>query len=262
MAAERKARLPSEVSIELLRSAVDEIGSLVSERLPLQLDKGEMWPVVAAGFLARANGVLASLTALAEERRTADAQILLRVLLEHVTVFCWLGIDPEPNVEEWQEWEHHRLISLHRDAEKFGVDVLSGNELEEFGQRKAPRSMAELTLAVDEHWSARSPAFRGHPEDGSRNILTFRGFYTTVYRRGSRLVHPAVLGIERHMTEPLAGRVTVRVGQTEDTVTPGISALAIPLMAMLLTVYAVHFGWPDLDRVRTINESIVYYGDA
>jgi hypothetical protein len=74
---------PPEVSAAQLRKATDEIAALIEERLPLQLPPDDIWPPVAHGFLARAGTLLESVTLSVERRMPGEAQMLLRILIEH-----------------------------------------------------------------------------------------------------------------------------------------------------------------------------------
>lgn len=120
MTEQKRVRLLNEVSPELLRQTTDEINALVAERLPLQFPPGDNWPPIAHGFLARSGTLLESLTFLVERGMPGEAQMLLRVVFEHVTIFCWLAIDPEPHIEQWRQWANARQLKVHRDAKRFG----------------------------------------------------------------------------------------------------------------------------------------------
>jgi hypothetical protein len=168
-------------------------------RFPLSLDvKGGgdaasfAWPIAAAGLLARGIAIMDTTAVLAEQERMADAQVSLRVMLEHSVVFCWIAIDPERNLAEWRRWDDFRRLKVHNDAGKFGVDVLSSRRLEEIGKPPRPRSVADLAVLVDRYWSEQSQSFRDD------DIRTFRGLYAAVYRRSSALIHPTQEGMERH----------------------------------------------------------------
>jgi hypothetical protein len=111
-----------------LRNAVEQTKEMVENIFPLTVDVGVdddfvsfAWPAAAAGLLARGVAIMDSTAALAEEGRLTDAQVSLRVLLEHSVVFCWIAIDPETNLVEWRRWDDFRRLKIHNDASKFGI---------------------------------------------------------------------------------------------------------------------------------------------
>lgn len=236
--------------IAALREAADETKAMVGERLPLIFDPDVdfMWPAAAAGLLARGVAILDTTTALAEQGRMADAHVSLRVMLEHAVVFCWIAIDPETNLVEWRRWDDWRRLKVHRDAAKYDVEVLSSERLKGIGDPPAPRSVPDLAVLVDQYWSDRSRGFRND------DIRTFRGLYATIYRRSSTLVHPTQEGMERHMQASADG---ITISLDEQPAKPPVPvALALPMMALMLLVYAHHFDWPDADLVRELENGL------
>jgi uncharacterized protein DUF5677 len=239
--------------VAALRDSVEETKVMVGERLPLAVDldaEGDIaaWPAAAAGLLARGVAIMETTAVLAEQGRMADAQISLRVLLEHSLVFCWIASDPEQNLVEWRRWDDYRRLKIHNDATTFGVGFLSAEQLEEIGDPPRPRSVADLAVLVDNHWSERSDGFR------NKDIRTFRGLYAAVYRRSSALVHPTQEGMERHMTSTDTGVV---VGIEELPAHPNAPVgMAVPMMAFMLVVYGHHFGWPDVEIVQALEAGL------
>jgi Family of unknown function (DUF5677) len=141
-----------------LGKAANEITALIRERLPLSWSRDNefdeiVWPVVATGFLARGAVLLESIADLYQRGRAADGQILVRVLLEHATTFCWIAIDPGHHLAEWRRWDDYRSKRTHNDAARYGIRVLSGEELTKIGDPPKPRDVAQLADAVDRHWS-------------------------------------------------------------------------------------------------------------
>jgi hypothetical protein len=232
---------------------VEETKAIVGDRLPLTFDPNGgsetfIWPAAAAALLARGVVIMETTAALAEQNRMADAQISLRVMLEHAVVFCWIAIDPPTNLTEWRRWDDWRRLKVHRDAAKYGVEVLSPERVEEIGDPPSPRSVPDLAVLVDRYWSERSGGFRDN------DIRTFRGLYAAVYRRSSTLVHPTQEGMERHMLLTAEGLV---ISMDEQPAKPSAPFfLALPMMALMLLVYQQHFGWPDEDTVRALENGL------
>lgn len=241
--------------VAALREAADEMKAMAEGRFPFAVDleaNGDLasfaWPAAAAGLLARGISIMDTTATLAEEGRMADAQVSLRVMLEHSVVFCWIAIDPERNLTEWRRWDDFRRLRVHNDASKYGVDVLSAERLEEIGKPPRPRSVVDLAVLVDRHWSGQSQGFRDD------EIRTFRGLYAAVYRRSSALIHPTQEGMERHMGSTDRGIV---IGLDELQAKPRAPVgFAVPMMAFMLIVYAHHFGWPDEEIVSALEAGL------
>jgi len=257
----KEVRPLGEVTAVDLRVSTNEFAALIDEKLPLQFDPGEIWPAVAHAFLARAGDLLDSLTLLVEAKKEADAQALLRVFFELVTLFCWLGIAPKEHVARWQEWSSARQLKLHNDAKQFGIEVLTEAELAEIGKPEQPLSLAAMAQEVDDYWPDQSSAFRPHPAEGPRHILTFRGAYTALYRKGSTIIHTDQYAVDRYLSSPLRGSVTVHPRE-KHSASPDYPGFAIPLMGFLLLAFAHHFNWPNEQVVRTITDGLIYRSDG
>lgn len=249
---DKKGVSPSpDVSPAQLRKAADEIAALIEDRLPLQLPPDDIWPPVAYGFLARAGTLLESVTLSVEREMPGEAQMLLRILIEHVATFCWLAIDPEPHIARWQEWAECRRYQVHKHAkDRFGIEPLTSAEAAKAKKATQPMKMHKLAGAVDKHWSEISPAFRSYdPKDP--DFRTFIGVYTAVYSKTSNLVHADTVSIERFMTMPLRGEATIhaREKRSESNDYP---SFALAMMGFLLVAFEHHFSWPAPDLIKGI----------
>lgn len=76
---------------------------------------------------------------------------------------------------------------------------------------ESPVPTLQLAEAVDRHWSKVSPAFRSLEASGddSSSILMFTGFYTSIYRKASNLVHADMVSPDRFLTMPLQRQATI-----------------------------------------------------
>jgi hypothetical protein len=258
MNTERRVRPLGEVSADLLREATDAVKGLIDHRLPLQFDKDEFWGPTAHGFLARGGTLLDSLTLLVEHDQPGEAVILLRVLFEHVTTFCWLAINPEAHLALWTEWTNSRRLKLHNEAGRFGVKVLTPREVKESRSAKPPLPLPQLAQKVDEYWSQTSSAFRPFNAE-SPHILSFTGFYTAVYRTGSNLVHADLFSVDRFATMPLRRQATIHPREARPNERGDDLGLAVPFMGFLLIAFGHRFSWPTRAEVDQITDKIFYY---
>ena len=253
---DRRVRPLSQVSDALLRAATDEVTALLAERFPLAYAPPGpelAWPVAAGAFVMRCGELLESVTRLVEQGRSADSFVLIRVLYEHATTFCWIAIDPEDHQGQWMGWADYRQKALHNEAKAYGVQVLTPEELAALKPVKPPST---LTLAeqIDKYWPEHSSAFRPR-KGGVRDILTFRGMYTAIFRRASGLAHAAPTSLDRQITGSASQLV---VGKERPADPPDLHGVGVPLMAFVLVVYAHHFGWPDESKVRSISDFLMY----
>lgn len=234
----------------------DEIAALIEVRLPLQMPPEDMWQAVAHGFLARGGTLLESVTLQVERGMPGEAQMLLRILFEHVVTFCWIGIDPEANMPQWREWADYRRFQAHKYAkERFRIEPLTPAEATKVEKARQPIKLHKLTSAVDEHWSKVSPAFRSYSPP-KPDILTFTGVYTALYSKTSNLVHADPTSVERFMTMPLPTEATIHArekrSESEDHPSFGLA-----MMGFLLVVFGHHFSWPARDVIDEVTNGLV-----
>jgi hypothetical protein len=247
---------PPDISPEQLRRATDWIATLIEDRLPLQMPPEDMWQAVAHAFLARGGTLLESVTAEVEQGMPGEAQMLLRILFEHVATFCWIGIDPEANIPKWREWADYRSCQVHKYAkERFGIERLTAAEEAKAEKAKQPIKLHKLTGAVDQHWSEITPAFRSY-DPAEPDFLTFTGVYTAVYSKTSNLVHADPASVERFMTMPLPGQATIHAREKRSE-SEDYPSLALPMMGFLFVVFEHHFSWPARDVIDGVTNGLM-----
>lgn len=257
-----RVRKLSDIDAQLLRKTTDEIIALIGDPLPQMFSAEDDWPPIAHGFLARAGTLMEALTVLVERGHEGEAQMLLRIVYEHVTIFCWLAIDPEPHVLKWREWANARQLKVHNDAKRFGITVLSAAEVSEYESAKPAPPLAQLAERVDRHWSQHSTAFRPYDEGGDDppSILTFSGFYVAVYRKASNLIHADMASPDRFATMPLRGHVMI-YSDEKHSESNDYPALAAAMVGFLLIVFGIRFDWPDRGVVEAITNGLMYHDD-
>lgn len=246
----------ADVSPAQLRKATDAIAGLIDERLPLQMPPEDMWQAVAHGFLARGGTLIESVTLQVEQGMPGEAQMLLRILFEHVATFCWIGIDPGANIPQWREWGEYRSYQIHKHAKRrFGIERLTPAKAAKAKKAKQPIKLHKLTSAVDAHWSGVSPAFRSY-DPAEPDILTFTGVYTALYSKTSNLVHADPASVERFMTMPLPAEATIHAREKRSE-SEDIPASGLAMMGFLLVVFRRHFSWPDREVIDGVTNGLV-----
>lgn len=242
-----------EVTLDELTSLNVEVQALVSERVPRAFPPEMSWGLWATGLLARSASILDAITALAERGRRADAEVALRTLYVHVTTLCWLAIDPESNVDMWHSNSQAMWGVFDREARDFyGIEVLERDDAAELATTKM-RPLNQLADDIDAYWPKHVEAFRAHPE-GRKEILSFRGIYTAIFRSASRIAHAEVDSLQSNLR---VSRNEIVVSMTEPP-RFGRAAFALPLMAFALLAYDHHFGWPGEPRTSRMVEALNY----
>jgi hypothetical protein len=226
-----------------------EVQALLSERVPRSFPVEISWSLLATGLIARMGGILDAITALIERGRRADAEVALRSLYEHVTIFCWLGIDPDAHLAEWRSHSEARWGIFHREArDRYGYEVISEEDAATLDTERM-KPLNQLAEAVDAYWPDRIPAFQ---RDETKPLLTFRGCYTAIFRPASRIAHGEVDALQPYVNVR-AGEIVVSMRERERF---GRAAFAFPLFAFALLVYHEHFGWPGDERTRQMTDSL------
>lgn len=242
-----------EVTLGELTDLNAEVQALVSERIPRAFPPGMSWALWATALLARSASILDAITALAERGRRADAEVALRTLYVHVTTFCWLAIDPEANVDAWHSNSQAMWGVFDREARDFyGIEVLDPADAVDLATTKM-RPLDQLADDIDAYWPQHIKAFRPHPE-GRKEVLSFRGTYTAIFRSASRIAHAEVDSLQSN----LRVRPTEIVVSMNEPEKFGRAAFALPLMAFALLVYDHHFGWPGEPRTRRMVAALNY----
>lgn len=235
-----------------------EIQALLAERLPRKMGLKFDWEVWATAMLARVGGIFDSITALVGAGRRADAEVALRTMYEQVTLFCWIAIDPEKHLREWQENSESRWRQFHAEArDRYGFEVISEEEAEELAEGRM-RTLEQRSEAIDRYWAKQIEAFEPPaPKKAHKQPLkSFRGLYTAIYRTTSRVAHAEVDALQPYVyVDERRKSVTV---SAEERVRFGRAALAVPLIGFFLLVHHVHFAWPSEELARSFSVSLLW----
>jgi len=136
------------------------------------------------------------------------------------------------------------------------------DEVAAYSKAEEATPTLQLAEAVDHHWPEVSSAFRSlkAPKGEFPSILTFTGFYTSVYRKASTLVHADMASPDRFLTMPLVHHATVhpREKHAHSRDHPTIS---VAFVGFQLIVLGIKFGWPKEELTRSITDHL-YYRDA
>jgi hypothetical protein len=230
---------------------------MVEGHLPQRFYRTEHhWRLYGAAMIVRMADTGESMLALMEADHPVDGLVLLRTLYEQVVVYCWIAIDRDEHLGRWisgARWYERRL---HNDALAYDMEVLSADELRATESAERFPDLAQLAAEVDRHWGGRLIGFRP-PGAGREGILNFRGLYVAIYRIASRAIHA-----QPHALDPYADvlRYPRRVARAEAAPESIWWPLAVPLYSQALLVCSEQLGWPDPDRVLTINNAMYENG--
>lgn len=248
---------------EMIGAALRQMLDLIDEKLPQNFYRGEgLARPVLLGLVARIGGIGKSMLALLAVRRQADTLILLRALYEHVLTLCWLAIEPDRHVQAWRDHAVVHRKRLHNDALAFGVELMEQSQLDEAAELSEIVQLQQRAEAVDRFWSERIRGFRSATTlTGQKQILSFRGLYTGIYRPASRLAHAQIETIDDCVDFSRYPRYPAVVhAEKDDDLT--WSALAVPLISMALLVCNYVFHWPDETAVREMNDALMRDSEA
>lgn len=249
--ADSSASAIHDVTTEEIVRANAEVQTLLRERLPRSFPVEVSWPFVATGFFARTGAILDAVTALVERGRRADAEVALRSVYEHATVFCWLGINPEANLPLWMSRSEAKWKTFYTEARKdLKVQVIPEEDAASLGSERT-MPLDQLADQVDAYWPQRLPAF--HKD----SIRSFRGSYTAIFRPASRMAHAEVDALQPFVDI----RPDELVVSTKERARFGRPVLAFPLFGLMLLVYREHFDWPEQERARRIADSLLFDAD-
>lgn len=199
-------------------------------------------------------GNVETMMRLVGDARQMDSAVLLRALYEHMVLFSWISIDPEPHIDWWLDDARLEMRKLHNDAVAYGMGFLDADALARAKDAKELPRLIDQAREVDAYWPPRLRGFRAQPETGPKQIRTVRGLYVAVYRVASRSAHARPQSLDGCMSLDTYPRVA-RFEHDESTFS---SFLAIPIFAMALLVSSYRFGWPDDDAVNEISDGLLH----
>jgi hypothetical protein len=241
---------PSNVAVA---KASHDLIALVESHLPQRFYPSEHpWQMFGAAVIMRMADTVESMMALMSTGLAMDGLILLRALYEQVIRYLWISIDPDKHMDAWGSNARWQLHKLHQDALKFDQIVMDADELAAAADAKPLPGLADLALAVDEHWGKKIIGFRA-PATQRQGILTMRGLYTMVYRTGSQAAHVQPESLAPYGEFDRSPRVIRRSNNDDPSIWWG---LAVPLYAHALIVCNDQLNWPAPERVRAINDSM------
>jgi Family of unknown function (DUF5677) len=240
-------------SNEKTEVAARDLIALVEARLPQRFCGGESyWRFYGAAMIVRMADTVEAMLALMHADYPVDGLILLRALYEEVVGYLWVSVDPKVNFPRWIEGARAWELKMHDDATAYGMEILNEKERAlAAGARMLP-SLANRAADVDEHWGGRLIGFRP-PSKEQQGILTFRGLYVAIYRFASRAAHGQPDSLTPY-TDPHV--YPARVSRSEPAPDSIWWPLAVPLYAHALLVCHDQLGWPDPERVRTIDDTM------
>jgi hypothetical protein len=242
-----------EVTAAELAAGNQEFQELVAERVPRAFSNAS-WQFWATAMLARTAAILDSVAALVERGRRADAESALRTLYVHVTTFCWLAVDPDDHVDAWHRNSEAMWGVFSKESDDFfGIKVLDDETVADFASEKL-KPIQQLAADVDAFWPDHIDAFRRHPVAGKKEVLTFRGLYTAIFRTTSRFAHAEVDSLQANVR----ARDQELVVSMNESKTFGRAGFALPLSAFALLVYNHHTGWPGEPRAGRIVAAMNY----
>ena len=268
---------PRDEIVESLR----RLAELIHRNLPGRLLANRVllpWEATAPLLLARIARQGETLALLIDRGHELDAEMVMRSLLEHLTLFAWLAIEPDDasrpwlaknpteNTEWWMVTQFKHEKSVTQNQAQYLPGVLDARmrrglrQMTDYVKTLPTRgefpSVLKQAEEVDLHWAPRLAGWQTAGPGDAAFAITFRGHYWTLYRRGSSSVHPDYAAIRRFLTPPTStGYQRHRLGREapagEVNVFVSITAF---LIADAVAVADAALGWHAYDEALRILE--------
>ena len=239
---------------ERIREAGDKLLAGVRARLPERFWREPPWHLWGTAFIARMASTVETMMRLAADQRQADSAVLLRSLYEHMVLYAWISIDPDPRLDWWVDDARREMGKLHSDADAYDMGFLSDSELARARAAKQLPPLINQAAEVDDFWtttSARLPgASRIRTEGDSHRARPLR---RGVSDRAAAAPRAAAVTRRMHVARPVSADRAARARRITFT-----SFLAIPVFAMALLVNHYRLGWPDDDAVQEIRAGLLH----
>lgn len=263
--------LGPDASREEVAHALRSLADLIEKWLPRRADARDVflpWETTAATLLGRIGGQGRTIALLVEGRHELDAEMVMRSLLEHTTLFAWLAITPEDESRDWKardpdyntlwwmvdQYKHEKWVTERQEQWLGNVidDQMAAairtmearvNALPPMDDFPKVRARA---IEVDAHWAHRVDGWyiAGPGEPGF--ALTMHGQYWTLYTRGSASVHPDWGATRRFLKPPSQSGYQRHYVQAEEAPTEQVGifvSIAAYLMADAIAVADEMLGW-------------------
>lgn len=213
----------------------------------------ESWEVVGPSMVAKAAGTLRAMLALLPDRRSADATILLRSLYEGTLAMAWIAIDPSTHLPRWAKKTAVLALKADSDWAEVGIENLSKADRHHFEKKKADQALDEAPKAalmaseVDQHWGHAYPGIAKLTGDPA-NVVSFRGLYRHVFRRGSGVAHNDLLALRPfYAIDPLGGAFVCEERHGPRDLYPWLFGTYV--LGLGLLIGSMSFGWPPHEEV-------------
>lgn len=255
------------------------LAELMERALPRRVRADDIflpWQTTSATLLARIARQGRTIALLLDSGHDLDAEMVMRSLLEHTTLFAWLAITPDDPSRQWRAREPDQntlwwMIDQYRREKKLTEDQHTwlGGLLDD-QMRSALRAMKqrvnavpdrgqfpsveEMATEVDAHWAPRLAGWQRAAPRTPGFAVTFRGHYWTLYTRGSSSVHPDYGAIRRFLRPPMRSGYQRHYLVPEDRgeQVDVVLSLTVFLMADALAVADAVLGWSTYDEALRV----------
>ncbi|MBI3770335.1 MAG: hypothetical protein HY271_17830 [Deltaproteobacteria bacterium] len=241
-------------AVESATAAARELAALIRDRLPIACGT-DRWPSLGWALLARMAGTTGTIVTLRSSQSANDGFCLLRVLYEHVVTFAWLAADPvDERIDLFRKNDAIERIKADNDLRSIGdysLEPETRRQLEALRDSIAgncPKVPQRAEIA-DLYWKDRIEEF----VEDSTSPYSFRGMYRQLYRHGSFLVHPTLLGLNKVTTQNPDGTRTIHMEAVDRPPFPIGLTVVVQGAALIVAEHALQ--WPPLGTVNNIVSS-------
>jgi hypothetical protein len=244
------------IAPETARALIGELVTLVKPKFPVVVDKKTIterpFPVVGPAIISSSVSTIESIAKLSELQREADSHSLLRDLVDRITTFAWLAVDPGTRVDTWEREDARKRLQVDDHVAEFGERVLEPGfrrHLEQMVARGGPSvpTLVDRAKDADQHWGRRVTYFDRAVRDGR----VFEMLYATIFRYTSTFTHAAPMSVYKLVEDAPDQRIIL----LENTLGPQRALRFAPVaFAVLLFVASEVLGWPTNSEINAVFE--------
>jgi hypothetical protein len=184
-----------------------------------------------------------------------DAYALARVMYEQMVTYCWIAVEPMTHIQRWKDAAEAHQLKAHEEARRYGIKC---SPLSRSGERRVRKKLTveQMAREADDYWSPRIEGFRVlSGKKDKLDLLTITGLYLGIYRTSSRIVHAQVHSLKSVLRQVTRTKVVV---ERRAAPTVSFAPTIVPLFAMAIEVHHKQFKWPDVEKVREINQALLW----
>ena len=271
-----------------IRRVAARLGASLPTTVPDEWPPG--FSTIAPVLLARIAGQGRTTATLIGRRHELDAQMVMRSMLEHLTLVAWLAIEPAATAsgdaashrtrdqktrwwvadqgrQDQRHQEQWHLLIRELDDDAWAEIKRFKDEMQEEVAWGLPPKVEPMAKEVDAAWGGRLAGWASVQPREPAMLFTVQGMYRTLYTAGSRSTHPGVGQLMRTFLERDAElgaerRVRLVAEPVVDRVAPIVSIVAYLMLYAAAVAEHLYGGAVLDDSLRELDRFDVVRGPS